>query len=234
MPDIPQVPGVPALASYGGSIGPLIIADALVAISTFLRPGWGIYVDGFPVITPATFFTQQINSTLGAISQVASLIGLPNVVPSFASTAEFDYSADSPISNYPQEEGAFQSYDKVQLPFDIRLKLTSGGSASQRQAFLDTLEALRTSTRLVDILTPEKVYPNCNCKHVDFSRRGHSGVELITADVGFQQVRVVSASLFSNTLSPTTAAPAASGNVQPQATSSVIDKSFAGLGGSPY
>jgi len=234
MPDVPNVPGVPSLSSYSSNLTPLIIGDALIAVAAFLRPAWGIYLNGSPVITPASFITQQFAQTLGAISSIASLIGFPNIVPTIASTIEFDYSGDSPISTYPQEEGAFQSYDKVQLPFDVRLKLACGGTTSQRQAFLDTLEALRTSTVLLDIVTPEKVYSDVNCKHFDFSRRASNGVQLIVADVGFQQVRIEQASTFSNTMNPTSSATQSIGNVQPQAAPATVTQQFNGLGGAPY
>lgn len=234
MPDVPNLPGVPPLSSYSPNGVGLAIADVPILLNAFLGPVWGIYIDGAPVILPASIFTQAISPLLGAISTVASLIGFPNVVPVIASTVSFDFSADSPISNYPQEKGAFQSYDKVQLPFDIKLKLACGGSASVRQAFFSTLEALRTSTALVDIVTPEAVYSSCNCKHVDYARTASNGVDLIIADVWFEQVRVGSALTFSNTQNPGDAGQQSIGNVQPVAPSSAISQQFAGIGGAPY
>lgn len=216
MPDVPNLPGVPALTNYASDLASLILGDALSAIAALLSPAWGIYIEGQPVITPASAVGQEINATLGAIGEIAALIGIPNVVPVTASTIEFDYAADSPISTYPQEEGAFQSYDKVQLPFDVKLRIACGGSESQRQAFLTTLEALRTSLALVDILTPEQIYPSCNCKHVDYRRSARHGVTLITADVWFEQVRVISQTSFTNTRNPADSGTQANGNVQAQ------------------
>lgn len=226
MPDVPKVPGVPSLSAYAPNTAALVVADAFVAIRAFLPPAWGVYINGLPVITPASQVTQAFGSALSAISSIASLIGFPNVVPVVASTIEFDYGADSPISNYPQQEGAFQSYDKVQLPFDVKLKLATSG-AGNRQAFFSTLEALRTSTALVDIVTPEGVFRSCNCKHVSYTRRAGNGVDLVVADVWFEEVRVVAQADFSSTQTPAVAGPQALGNVQPQTPSTAVQQQFA-------
>lgn len=234
MPDVPNVPGVPALSSYAANDATLAVTDAFAAVSAFLAPSWGIYIEGQAVITPANLFTQSFGGAIGALSTIAALIGFPNVVPVVASTIEFEYAGDSPISNYPQEKGAFQSYDKVQLPFDIKLKIAAGGSVSNRQALFSTLDALRTSVALVDIVTPEGVYPSVCCKHVDYRRTASNGVDLVLADVWFEEVRVQAGASFSNTTSPTDAGMQSLGNVQPQAPTAGVQQQFLGLGSSPF
>lgn len=227
MADVPNLPGVPPLTNYSTDFGALIFGDVLSAVTQFFQPVWGIYLEGQPIITPASSVSPQIGAAFGVLSSLASLIGVPNVVPVVASTIEFDYSADAPISTYPQEEGAFQSYDKVQLPFDVKLRLAS----SQRQEFFSTLEALRTSLALVDIVTPDGVYSSCNCKHIDYRRTSRNGVDLVLADVWFEQVRVINATTFSNTQNPTNSSTQSLGNVQPQTPSANITQQVSGLGG---
>lgn len=234
MPVVPNAPGVPALTSYGLDDIPLLITDALEAISSLLAPSWGIFIEGQPVITPASIVTQSLGSTLGAISQIASLIGLPNVVPVTASMVSFEFAGDTPVSNYQQERGAFQSYDKVQLPFDVRVRLACSGSIAERQAFFSTIEALKNSTALVDVVTPEAIYQSCNCKHVDYQRRHDRGVTLIVADLAFEEIREVSATSFSNTQQPSDAAPQSIGNVQTQAVPDSVQQQFNGVGSVPY
>lgn len=226
MPDVPNVPGVPALSGYSAVNTVLDFADGLLAGSGLLQVGWGIFLDGEPIITPASLLTQQIGAALGPITDIAALIGFPNVVPVTGSMIEFEFSANSPISNYPQENGAFASYNKVQLPFDVRVKIACSGSSSQRQAFFDTLEALRTSVALVDVVTPEKVYTSCNCKHVDYRRTASSGVELVVADIWFEQVNALAATAFSNTQQPGSAGQQSIGNVQPQTPTPAVEQQF--------
>lgn len=142
MTNVPNAPGVPPLNSYSDSSVQLLSADALLAVSLVLPQGWGIFFQGLPVILPASVATQVITSALAPVAQVASLLGLPNLLPVFASTIEFDFDQEWAIADYPIESGGFFSYDKVQLPFDIRVKLASGGTVTQRQAFLNSIFAI--------------------------------------------------------------------------------------------
>lgn len=231
MPNVPNVPGVPSLNSYSGATVALAIADAGILLSTVLPTIWGIFINGTPVIIPATQLTQTIAPLLSTISQVAALVGLPNIVPVLASTVEFEYSGKSPISNYQQEAGAFQGYNKVQLPAEISLKIACGGSTSQRQGFLSTLEALRTSLALVDIVTPEQVFSGYNVTQYDYRRRAENGVTLIVADVRFELVPVTASATFQNTQQPGNAGPQAIGNVQPQTAPASFTQRFNTLGG---
>lgn len=231
MASVPNVPGVPALPSYSDAVQSLVVSDSLLLLSAILPSTWGIYVDGAPIITPATQLTQAFAATLATVSQIAALVGLPNIVPVVASTVDFEYMARSPISNYPQQAGAFQSYNKVQLPAEITVKIACGGGASQRAAFLNTLEALRTSTILVDIVTPEQVFQDYNCTSFDYRRRAENGVTLIVAEVRFEYVPITATAAFSNTQQPSTAGQTSGGNVQPQAAPVTFSDRFDAVGG---
>ena len=41
------------------------------------------------------------------------------------SVVTFDYRQEWTVSDYPLEQGAFQSYDKVQTPFDVAVTITA-------------------------------------------------------------------------------------------------------------
>jgi len=231
MANVPNVPGVPSLSSYSGGGAVLALTDSLLLLSAILPSTWGIYIDGTPVITPANQLTQLLAPTLATVSQIASLVGLPNIVPVIASTVDFEYAARSPISNYQQQAGAFQSYNKVQLPAEITVKIACGGAASQRASFLNTLESLRTSTTLVDIVTPEQVFQSYNCTQYDYRRRAENGVTLIVADVRFELVPVTATAQFSNTQQPGNAGQQSVGNVQPQDAPASFSDRFNAVGG---
>jgi len=141
MANVPNVPGVPALNTYSTNNIELLTADAALVVNAFL-PTWGIYYNGFPVIWPATIASSVIGSVLAPIGQVASLLGIPNLLPVFASTIEFDFDQEWTIGDYPVEQGSFQSYDKVQLPFECRVRMACGGPTSQRTAFLNSIFAI--------------------------------------------------------------------------------------------
>lgn len=216
MPVVPNVPGVPALSSYDPDPPDLLIADLVGVVGLVVPPLWGIYANGTPVITPASPLSQQLIQTLGPIADLASIIGVPNLIPSVASTIDFEYRQDWPISDYPQENGAFQSYDKVQLPYDVRVKLASGGSDSARQAFLSSCLSVANSLALFDVVTPEMPFTSCSVSHIEWRRQAQSGVTLIMVDMWFKQIRITSTATFGNTASPTVAGQQNIGTVQGQ------------------
>jgi len=213
----------------------LLTADAAdLALGTILTPQWGIYLNGAPVILPASIFSQQVFGSLSAVAGIASAaialvapsLGAPNLLPSTASTVDFEFAAESPLSDYTQEQGAFQSYDKVTLPFDIKIKLKCSGNAQVRQAFLSTCQWIRNSLNLFDIVTPEQKFRSVNCHHVDWRRTAASGVSMIVVDLWFQQIAVTSSSTFSSTQNPAEAGQQSLGNVQAQPPGQSVTSQF--------
>lgn len=213
---------------------PLLLADAAdLTLSALLQPSWGIFINGVPVIQPATILGSVASALIGPVQQIANLIGVPNIVPVMASTVEFEFAQDFPLSNYPQEGGAFQSYNKVTLPFDVKLKLASNGNgqgATGRQAFLQTCLAIANSTALFDIMTPELVFASCNCSHIDWPRKADRNATLIEVELYFQQINNVQATNFTNTASPTSAGQQSLGNVQPQVPDGQVQNALSSAG----
>lgn len=220
---------------------PLLIADASdLVLGALLQPTWGIYLNGSPVILPASFSGQigvvssqgisAVATVAGAISDIAGLFGLSSgigaILPSVASTVEFEFGQDFPISNYPQEQGAFQSYNKVTLPYDVKLKLASGGSVSARQAFLQTCFGIANSFALFQVVTPEITFPSVTCSHMDYRRTAERGNTLLQVDLYFEQVPVVSAVSFSSTQQPGESSQQGLGAVQSVTPSSSISQAF--------
>ena len=135
------------------------------------------------------------------------------------------------ISNAPQENGAFQAYNKVQAPFENRVQMTKGGNESERAAFLVALRAAKESLNLYDIVMPEMSYLNANITGFTMARSARSGVTLLTVEVMFEEVRQASAPVFTattgggstatptlpNPKTPTGADPTNAGTKQPVA-----------------
>lgn len=115
------------------------------------------------------------------------------------SILKVEYKASARISNAPQEDGAFQAFNKVQAPYESRVQMTKGGSESDRAAFLDALEAAKQSLNLYDIVMPEKSYLNANITGYSLVRTARSGVTLLTVELVFEEVRQASAPVFTAT-----------------------------------
>ena len=148
----------------------------------------------------------------------------------YNSVVDFAYKRDWAIADYQVEQGGFQSYDKVQMPFDVRVRVASGGSEIERQALLDTVLAAADTLDLYEVVTPEQVYPSCNISHVDFSRSATNGVGMIIIDIWFLEIRITSTSTFNNTQQPGNAGQQNTGNVSPQTPNQVVSQAFASGG----
>jgi hypothetical protein len=134
----------------------------------------------------------------------------------YNSILDIDYKNDNPTSDYPVEDGSFLSYDKVQLPFDVRMRVASGGSEFERQALLDAVLSAAQDLNLYDVVTPEQTYSDCNITHVDYKRSAINGVGVIVVDIWFVEIRQTATATFSNTQNPSVAGQQNTGSVAPQ------------------
>ena len=137
-----------------------------------------------------------------------------NAVITADTFVSLEYKQEWPISDYVIEDGGFASYDKIELPFDVRVTFASGGSLANRQALLDSIDAIAYDLNLYDVITPEKTYHGVSCSHYDYSRKATNGVGLIQVTIWFTEIRVQGTASFTQTATPGAASPAATGAVQ--------------------
>lgn len=192
-PDVPKVPGVPAVArsalNPGTATEPKLTQDSITVTAT-AKNQWGIYtVAGALALDPDTI-------------------------------AAVGYDAEYRVAEYPIEEGGFESYDKVALPFQNRVIMSKGGTLEQRRAFLKAVEELRGDLELYNVVTPEWTYLNVNIVRVGIDRSREQGAGLITVELQLQEIRQNASASFSQTRDPASADPASNGSVQPKATTS--------------
>jgi hypothetical protein len=130
------------------------------------------------------------------------------------SVAALDYKRSSNVSDYPIEGGQFETYNKVATPFNVRVRLTKGGSDTDRADFLSRLEEVAASLDLYDVVTSTAVYRNVNINHFDYRQTATHGVGLLTVDLGLVEVRVTDGLRFSNTKTNSSKDPVNQGQVQ--------------------
>lgn len=184
--NVPNVAGVPAVIFAAGSNSLLSVLTA-DAVSLF----------------SGAFLAQPWGIYLGGFPVVLA----DNVV-------SFDYRQQWSLSDFPIEKGGFQSYDKVQLPYDARFRFTAGGSEANREAFLASIAAIAGDLNLYNIVTPDAVYSNANISHYDYSRSARNGAGLISVEVWTLEVRPSASLALSSTQSPTSASQVNTGTVQ--------------------
>jgi len=140
--------------------------------------------------------------------------GNPVLTPD--SVLSLEWHGEERISDYPVQNGQFVSYNKVKVPFDLRMVMTCQGknviqdalqSVTQslnqalsniglafgqpmsRDAFLRQLDEMLASTDLYDVVTPDKVYQNVNLVAYNHAKKNYEGGTLIIAELMFREVR---------------------------------------------
>ena len=215
-PNVPDLPGVPAVPR---------------------PPGY--------VNTVLALASNQITSLLGQSAQVQTTWGIfdsnGNQVVTPDSVVDFDNRNEWEVSSFPVQQGAFASYNKVIVPFEVSVRMTKGGTQDDRTMFLQQIAGIAGDTNLYTIMTPEQTYQNVNITRYENTRRGAGGAFFLDVDVYFIQINQVTAQYqsssspqntngTSNATDPTAQPAVNSGNVQPQTpdsqTESAVDAGY--------
>jgi len=139
------------------------------------------------------------------------------------SVIKLGYSQDWSISDYPLEQGAFESYNKVQEPFKATIRFAQGGTVIDRQAFLNILDTNANALTLYDLVMPDSIYQNVNITNYSFERTANQGLVLIQADVRVEEVRETITTAFTSTQQPQSQDPVQAGTVQAGNVSTVVN-----------
>lgn len=147
-------------------------------------------------VTPAVLTADLILDPFYANPQWGLYQGGAPVIIAETVTA-VDYRKEYTISDYPVEEGGFESFDKVELPGDFRLRFASGLVAT-RAVLLSSLKAEAGTTQVFSAVTPDAVYPSFTISHLDYRRTATNGVNLLQIDVWCLEVRQTGTATVSN------------------------------------
>jgi hypothetical protein len=188
-PNVPKLPGVPQLIrSPNFPAAPPRIVSAIVAVgrlwqALFSQPKWAIYKQQPP---------QPSVDANGVETITVVADRKPVVVPD--TFLAFNYRNESSLSSYPVQNGGFMNYDKVANPFESMVRMSKGGSDSERKKFIDSIDAIIDTLDLYDILTPEKTYLGVNVTRLEIAREGNRGAAFFSeVNLYFQEIREVTA-----------------------------------------
>lgn len=187
-PDVPMLPGVPRVLRDAALIGlgtQAMLKADAARISQIAASQWGIYTKG------------------GALA----------LDPDSINAVGFD--AEYRLADFPIEKGGFETYDKVQMPFECSVQLAKGGTRSEREAFLALAERLRGNRELYNVVTPEATWRGVNIVRVSIERNAESGAGLIVLNLRLREVRQTVKASFAETKDPASASPASNGSTQP-------------------
>jgi hypothetical protein len=127
------------------------------------------------------------------------------------SVFSIEYARDYKISDAPQEQGAFMSYNKVQVPYTAKVSFLAN---QLRYNFLAEVEPAVASLDFVSVVMPEFTYTNANLTHYGFRRTARAGKTLILFDVWAEEIRIVGSPQPAQTQSTNAAVPTTTGQLQ--------------------
>lgn len=187
-----------------------------------LPPGLGNLFSAVPLITGDSVAIGGQNSQQWGVF----LNGDPVVIAD--NVLSMEYSQDFKISNYPVEGGSFSSYNKVQMPAEVRFRFSTGGSSSDRSDMLNSIATVIGDTNLYDVVTPDASYVNFNFVHQNYRRTAQEGAGLLSVDVKVEEVR--SASLIVSSTGTATN-PGDSTTTSAAGSGTEFDNRFSGING---
>ena len=200
-PDVPAFPGVPQV--FRGPNNPVTggLSDTIGGV----RMG-----DGAQPLTSDADIVVTAQTKWGIYTPDGELALAVDSVFRLEPSREFR------ISDYPVEDGGFQSYNKVATPGETRITVTKGGPPAQRQAFLNALDALIESTDLVTVLTPDESFLDRNLVRYDYVRSAESGATLLILELMLIEVRQTAVAEYTKSKKPSGADTVNGGPVQPE------------------
>jgi hypothetical protein len=250
-PDVPNVPGVPAVVQGVGAAAALLKSGTgglPAGLSSALTPSNVIsLIPGASSVTAAlSQATNALNGGLASIPGISDLGGLlgadgpglpgdqpaavwgifdssgqPVVTPD--SFLSIEFRNEVRISDYPQEAGAFSSYNQVQMPYDARIRMVKSGTQGDRTLFLNSISDATISTDLFTVVTPEITYENAALVHYDYRREQKNGAGQIIVDIWLEEVRQSATAQYTQTQQPDGADPVQQGPVQASAPATGIN-----------
>lgn len=205
-PNVPDLPGVPQVPRQPG------VTYTTPTIGTEATQG-------------ALWQSSQAAPTWGIFDLNNNQVVTPDSVIEFANRNEWQ------VSSFPVQAGAFASYNKVIIPFELSVRMTKGQSLSDRETFINQIASIAGNTTLYTVITPEWTYTPVNITRYEVSRRGASGAYFLAeVDVFFIQIIQVNAqystvSQTTNAADPTAQPSVSQGNVFLQSTTPQIQSS---------
>jgi hypothetical protein len=162
----------------------LMVSDALLIAQKFQPSPWGIY----------------------------NASGVLAIKPD--SIVALNYDREWSLLTFPVEQGGFESYNKVQLPYQTEVTITKGGSLSEREQIIWKLEEMAASLAMFTVYTPEEIFMNVNVESFNYSRTSTNGAGMITANIRFKEIRQTATATSPPTKNPNDAGVYTGGTLQ--------------------
>lgn len=160
-------------------------------------------VDALNALALVASALPNLNPPTPIYAIVASDTFIPLTIPS--SWGEFSPKYETQLSDYPQEQGAFQPYNKVKRPQTVNVTMIKTGSDVARFAWFTAIrqqEALNP-TQLYTLISPIGVFADFTIASMSIDVRPDRGSNITYLNILFTEVPQIASSdgSYQNTLS---------------------------------
>lgn len=133
-------------------------------------------------------YLPSLNLPTPIYAILASDTFIPLTIPS--SWREFSAKYDTQVTDYPQEQGAFQPYNKVKRPVEINVGLTKTGSDLARFAWLAAIMQTEANkpTQLYTIISPQLIGTDYTLTDWSYETRSDRGSNILYLSLRFTEV----------------------------------------------
>lgn len=173
----------------------MAVAIQIPGIPPLFNPATQLIIAAGSLLFADAIGSLQVSRPWGIYDSSGNKVLDPDTV------GRFGFRNNWKVSDYPVEQGAFDSYNKVSTPYASSITMIKGGTLSDRTAFLDALDVVADSLTPFSIVTPEKTYTNAIVERYDLERRRESGANMIIVNIHITEVRITPAVQYSSTRS---------------------------------
>lgn len=126
---------------------------------------------------------------------VASDTFLPLAIPS--SWGEFNARYETQLSDYPQEFGAYQPYNKVRRPIEVTVTLVKTGSDLARFAWLAAIQQQEANNpqQLYTLISPQLIATDYSLSGLAYETRPDKGSNILYLSLRFTEIPQIPSSL---------------------------------------
>ena|ERR1700748_417261 len=146
--------------------------------------------------------TPTLNPPTPIYAIVASDTFLPLTLPS--SWGEFSAHYETQLSDYPQEYGAYQPYNKVKRPVEVNVTLIKTGSDLARFAWLAAIQQQEANNpqQLYTLISPQLIATDYSLSQLSFETRNDRGSNILYLMLRFTEIPQIpsSSGTYNNTL----------------------------------
>lgn len=133
----------------------------------------------------------NVNPPTPIYAIVASDTFIPLTIPS--SWGEFSPKYETVMSDYPQEQGAFQPFNKVRRPWQVHLTLIKTGSDLARAAWFAAIQQQEANapTQLYTLISPQGIFADYALAGMAYETRKERGSNLLYLNLQFLEIPLI-------------------------------------------